>query len=393
MPQYLRHGLTPQKRYTYLRRPDGRQYYEHIITADGFQGAASLLYRLHSPARMTGVQPVAATGGRAKPVEGLVLNMLCKVGDLPPAGGDFVSARQPIYVSDDIVFSIAKPDRQMQGFYRNAAADELVVVIQGSGVFQSVYGDIAYDELDVLFVPRGDTVRWLPDAGPQVLAVIESRSPLNVPADFLKANGQFHEHSPYHERDLRTPSFREPIDEEGDFPVLIKSGDDFAQLQMDRHPFDVVGWDGYLYPFALNLRDYEPRGGRISLLPDQYALFSNASTLITCITPRRLPDHPEACNLQPFHQNIDFDEILYRFSGSTGLTEPAGGTVTLHPRGFGHGPKPGFENLAPRTYQEAWGLMLDTKAVLRPTAAALAGSDSNYVRRSIENQLPASETA
>ncbi len=386
MPFYQRHGLMPKKRYTYLRKPDGKQYYEHIITAEGFKGAASLLYRLHSPARMLKVEKAGAGPDVADASDGLVLNMLCRVGDVDGAG-DFLRSRRPIYASNDVVFSIAKPDRRMEGFYRNAGADELVVVVQGSGVLQSVYGDLAYEALDVLFIPRGDTVRWAPDAGPQVMAVVESVTPLAIPPEFLKANGQFHEHAPYHERDLRGPAFREPVDEEGEFPVLIKTGQKLMRLIADRHPFDVVGWDGWLYPFALNLRDYEPKSGRIGLLPDQYALFSNANALIACITPRRMADHPDACAMQAFHQSMDYDEILYRFSGSTGVTEPAGGTITLHPRTFGHGPKPGFENLPPRTHQDAWGLMVDTRAILHPTAAAMAASDEGYVRQSVENQL------
>jgi homogentisate 1,2-dioxygenase len=184
-----------------------------------------------------------------------------------------------------------------------------------------------------------------------------------------------------------TPKFREPIDVQGEHPIVMKVGAELACSYLDHHPFDVVGWDGCFYPFALNLRDYEPLTGRIFLLPDQYQVFGTEQTMFTAITPRRTPDIDDPSPAQAFHQNVDYDEVLFRFSGSS-ATEPGAGTFTLHPRGIMHGPKPGFEN-APRLPRvEAWALMMDTRMTLHPTVQAMAALDEGYAKTWVENQLP-----
>lgn len=382
MPHYQSHGMVPPKRFRRVRRPNGRIFYEHIMTAEGFEAESSILYRLSQPARILHTEI-----GRAEPPRfaDTVGNMLFQV-ERVQAGGDFLSARNQVLVSDEVVFSIAKPDKPMTDFYRNAWCDELITVVEGSGTMRSVFGEIRYEALDLILVPRGDTVQWTPDPGPQVLAVVESRSPMGVPPKFLKSNGQFRDDAPYHERDIRVPKLVDPIEEAGEYTLFVKTGDQTNRLVVDRHPFDVAGWDGYYYPYAISMRDYEPLTGSIHLQPDQYMAFLSKQTMVALITPRRLPEHPDTTPSQAYHQNIDFDEILYRFSGSTGATELGGGTFTLHQKGYDHGPKPGFEDLPRREAQDAWALMVDTTAHLRPTAASTKVMDDRYQRMYLEGK-------
>lgn len=385
MPFYQSRGRLPRKRFTTsLRPPSGGIYYEHYFTADGFTGAASLQYLIRAPSRVLRIEGAQSCAVQHADVP-LSANLLFLVSRLS-RGGDFLAARLPALAGQGFVFSVAKPDAPMTGFYRNAFADEVVLCTQGSGRLQSTFGELVYRELDVIVVPRGDTVRWMPDSGvAQSFVILESASPVRVPPGFLKPNGQFRDNAGYHERDIRAPELQDPVDEEGEFPIRVKMGDRIETHILDHHPFDVVGWDGHFFPFAINLEDYEPLSGRIALMPDLYQLFVTDDTMITCITPRRLADHPEAAKMQPYHQNIDYDEILYRFSGRTGGTEPEPGTFTLHPRASVHGPKPGFENLPTRTYQDAYGFMIDTRILLRPTVEAMAAVDEAYARTYLES--------
>lgn len=387
MTQYLRRGLVPKKRRTLLRKPEGGIYYEHSMSADGFAGDHSFLYHLREPSRVLRVDDLPSKPLRsAGPPIGR--NLLFKLNAIV-SDGDFIDARVPSLFSSDetFVLSIAKPTRPMERFYCNATADELILVIQGSGTLESWYGDIRYEAFDLVYVPRGDVVRWVPDGGAQELAVIESRSPLRSPAAFVKPNGQFDDNASYHERDLRTPQLRKPADAEGEYAIVTKVGTRFACSYLDHHPHDVVGWDGCLYPYAFSLRDYEPLVGAVFLTPDQYAVFETATMVIAAITPRRGADHPDAAFANSFHQNLDYDEVLLRFAGSVRATETPTGTFTLTPRAIMHGPKRGFEQAQKRTQIDMWGLMMDTRLTLQPTMEAMTAHDSAYARTWVESQL------
>lgn len=385
MPFYQSHGKLPPKRYTKLRRPNGGIYYEHLISAEGFDGEESLLYRLRPMTRILRSELLPPVVDR-RWTQPITKNLLFKIEKIVSAG-DYLQSRKPMLIGDSLVFYVAETTTPMEYFYRNAIADELLVIVQGDGCLETSYGVIEYRDLDLILIPRGDTVRLVCNDTPHILAVVESTRPIIIPRSFIKPNGQFFAQAPYHERDIRTPKFREPIDEEGEFPIVIKTGNQMSRDVLDHHPFDVVGWDGCCYPFALNMRDYEGLSSTIFLNPDQYKVFETDRTMMTCITPHRLAEHPEASPAQPFHQSLDFDEMLYRFSGSTGVTEPHGGTFTLHPRGIGHGPKPGFENQPRRTAQDAWGFMMDTRDILVPTIDAMAACDESYAETWITDQL------
>lgn len=259
----------------------------------------------------------------------------------------------------------------MNRFYCNLYADELIVVVQGRGVVQTMLGDIPYGELDLIHIPRGIVFRWICDAVPHELGVFESHAPIRPPKRFIKSNGQFADAASYTERDIRPPEERAASDEEGEFPVLMKDGFKLSCSYFAHHPFDVVGWDGCYYPSALNLRDYEPLSGRIFLLVDRFQVFSSDDATFVAVTPRRLPDIADATG-NPFHSSILCDEILYRLRGDTGTAEPTAGTLTLTPRGTIHGPKPGFETAERRDRIDWWGLMLETQIALEPTVQGMS---------------------
>lgn len=386
MPHYLARGDLPKKRFTILPKADGRMHYEHLISTEQLTPESSLLYRLHAPSRLTRVEPMAPlsleTPGR--PVgHGLLFR-----ADRLESGGDYLDARTPVLFGENrLVFYIARPDRPMTRFYCNVLADELVLVVKGAGVLETVFGDIRYRERDLIHVPRHVTVRWIPDPGPQELAILESAAPVRPPKGFIKANGQFNDAASYHERDLRTPAFRPPLDEAGDFEVVMKSGLEQVCCHLGHHPYDVAGWDGCYYPYALNLADYEPLSGRIFLLVDRFQVFASDEMALVAVTPRLLPDIPNASPANPFHSNLLCDEMMFRYAGDTGATETATGTITLTPRGAIHGPKPGFEDAPKRSRIDWWGLLMETTLTLSPTVQAVATQDDSYARTMLESQL------
>lgn len=379
MPMYQRHGLVPPKHLTLLRGPNGNYCHEELMTNEGFQGEASLLYRLRPPTSMlrTETVPLDTAASLPTPLDNYLFELRrpAESGSVAESG-DFLASRRVWFRGEHISFAMATPDATTNGFYRNAWSDELVMVTEGSGILRSPFGELRYGNLDLVHVPRSVTVQWVPDDVPHLVSIVESTAPIKIPPQFRNpSTGQFFEWAPYKERDLRLPQFCEPVDEIGEFPILVKYGDDATRFWLDHHPFDVVGWDGYLCPFALNMNDYEPVVGRTDYLPDQYMVFVTEGTLMMLIVPRRRADHPESSPAQPHHMNSDIDEILYRIGGSNRATDPGGGTITLHPRGLAHGPRPGFLDQPRTDFLPLYGFMLDTADHLSITAASRAAMD------------------
>ena len=369
MPVYQARGTIPQKHLTLLKGPHGEYCHEELMTNEGFDGESSLLYRLRAPTSMLRSETLAPIT-TDETVDTPLDNYLFHV-DRATGSGDFLESRRVWFEGEHVSFAIGKPTRPTDGFYRNAWSDELVLITQGSGALRSAFGDLVYRELDLVHVPRSVTVQWMPDDVPHTVAVVESTDPIRIPPHFRNpSTGQFYEWAPFKERDLRVPTFREATDEVGDYPIVVKYGRRLSRFWLDHHPFDAVGWDGYLYPFALNLDDYEPLTGRIDKLPDQYQVFVTKGTLMMLIVPRRRADHPDSSPAQPHHMNTDIDEILFRIGGSNRATDPGGGTITLHPRGLAHGPRPGFLEQPRTDTLPLYAFMLDTRDHLAITAAS-----------------------
>lgn len=371
---YHRQGSVPRKRYTVLRGgPDGI-YHEELLSTEGFTGASSTLYRLHPPTRIIRVEELAVP--EQKTYEGPADNMLFRP-DRIAASGDIYSARVPLFANADVTYSVCRPDAATDGFYRNGSSDEVMFVVAGSGRVRTAFGDLDYRERDLVVIPRGITFRWLPDAGPQELVVLETDAPVGPPPRYRSTCGQLLDSAPYHERDIRTPRLPDPVDEAGEFGVLIKAGGRAGRYLFDRHPFDAIGWDGYLYPYAFSVDDYEPISGRVHPLPDQYQIFGSRGVAICIMMPHPNSTDPDANPAQAHHMNLDYDELMYRFA-RTGVQGPLARSVTFHPRSLAHGPKPGYESMPVEPVLDMWAFMVDTVLPLDVTLSALDVRDESY---------------
>jgi homogentisate 1,2-dioxygenase len=375
VPYYVQRGTIPPKHFTVLPRPGGR-YFEELYNSVGFNGPASNLYRLHQPTRVAGVEPISRS--IVEPWdEGVIRNHMVDPRQLK-ASGDVLNARVPIAFNNDLVYSTVTPDTASDRFVRNGGKDELYVVAEGTGVVQTIFGDIEYGPLDFVYIPRGTTWRLIPGPTPQRMALLETSTQIGPLAKYRNTVGQFLSQAVYAERDFRVPELNEPVDERGVFEVAVKVGDVVTKYVYETNPLDVVGWDGALYPYALNMRDVEPFSGRVNLNPDIDGVFESRGVLVAAITPARFPDHPNAIPNIPDH-NTDCDEIFYRIA-SEGAQFPGLGTVTIHTRAGGHGAKPGLDRPEPGLRSELWGVILDCVEPVQLTTDAIAGDDPHYAR-------------
>jgi homogentisate 1,2-dioxygenase len=376
MPYYRSQGSIPSKHFTVLRRPGGEQYYEELLSSSGFNGPAALLYRLRNSTRVASVEPFANTMLESWN-DGTTRNHRLDVELVKGHGAEF-EARTSLFFNDDLVYSISKPTEGGERFYRNGYHDELLLIAKGSGTFESMFGEIAYRPLDFVYVPRGTTWRLRPNSEDHTIVVMETRTPVRPPERYRNAAGQFLARSLYSERDIRGPALPDPKDELGDFEIVVRTDDQLSLYTMDAHPFDVVGWDGALYPYALNMLDLEPVSGRVNLMPDMHQVFESEGTAICAIVPGRLPDHPNAYPSIIDH-NADCDEIFYRIE-SAGRAIPGVGTVTLHTRAAQHGPKPGAPLAKPGLTSELIGLIIDVTRPMHLNISAMDSDEEGYVR-------------
>jgi homogentisate 1,2-dioxygenase len=374
MAFYQRRGDVSAKRFTELRTDSGALRYETLFNSAGFSGPHSILYRVRSSTRVSRLEPIAVDKTPGDDLSA-VTNHLIDVERVEPPRDPF--QRVTLVRNEDFAFAFGVP-RASSGFCRNAWADELWMVVRGEGTLETEFGELVYGPLDFVYVPRGSTWRIRSDAVDQHIVVMEARSPIGPPARYRNAAGQFTSHAIYSERDIRTPELLDPVVSDDECKVLIKMGDEFQCATLPSHPFDVVGWDGALYPYALNMRSLEPRSGRVWLTPDVHQVFGCDGLAVCAITPARTPDHPNRYPGQSDHL-ADCDEIFYRFA-IPGVTVPGAGTVTVHSRAMVHGPKPGFENKQLPESTSIWGLILDASRPVRLTRAALAACDDEYLR-------------
>lgn len=375
MPFYRTQGNIPSKHFTVLRRPDGERYYEEIMSSTGFNGPAALLYRLHNSTRVARVEKLPAPALKRWD-DGTIRNHRIDVEQVKGSGQEF-ETRTTLFFNEDLIYSVSKPTETGNRFYRNGFRDELLLFSEGSGVFESIFGEIAYGPLDFLYVPRGTTWRLRPDAKEHTVIVLETRTAVGPPERYRNASGQFLARSLYSERDIRGPVLGDPVDQAGAFEVAVRADDRLSLYTLDVHPFDVVGWDGALYPYALNLMDLEPLSGRVNLMPDMHQVFSSEGTAIAAVVPSRLPDHPNAYPGILDH-NSDCDEIFYRISSGE-VRIPDVGKVTLHTRAAQHGPKPGRELARPGLTSNLVGMIIDTTRPMWLNVAAGDFDDPGYI--------------
>jgi homogentisate 1,2-dioxygenase len=383
MPFYRKLGSLPRKHHIAFRHEPSYRgeglYYEEVVTTAGFGRAYSICYHLRPPTR---VRKVEAAG--SVPLETVAEPALrhhhLKTGRLKPSG-DPVSGRVPLLANDDVILARCRPSQPQPELYRNATADEVLFIHQGQGTLHTMFGLLPFRAFDYVVIPRCTTYRLEFDAGAQPdLFVIEAAGNIIIPAKYLNPDGQVRLGAPYSERDLHGP--REPlvIDREQDESILIKDGRRLTRYTMAHHPFDVVGWDGLVYPFTFNADDFEPITGTVHQPPPVQQTFDAPGFVVCTFAPRLLDTHPEAIKVPYAHSNVQADEVLYyvrgRFGSRRGVEEAS---ITLHPRGVPHGPHPGTI-VASRemTRTDELAVMVDTVRPLALTRQALDFDDASY---------------
>jgi len=388
MPHYLKLGETPRKHHLRFPREVAASYkgeglhYEHIITTEGFDRAYSILYHQKPPTRVKQVelfsewnlQPAAPTPLRHHHL---------KSAEIPRAGDPY-TGRVPLMYNADITCCRCRPATTMAegyDFYRNGQSDDVIFVWAGGGWLESNFGRLRYKQDDYIVIPRGTIYRLVPDDVTQEdYLILESTHPVRIPERYLHPEGQIRLGAPYSERDFHGPTELVPDETDGDFAVLLKDRNRFTRNVMANHPFDVVGWDGQVYPFTFSANDFEPITGTVHLPPPIHQTFEIKGYVICTFAPRYLDHHPEAVKVPWSHDNTEADEVLFYVRGNFGSRkgiEP--GSFTLHPQGIPHGPHPGTTLAAMDAVRtEELAVMFDTQYPLELTAQALALDDPNY---------------
>jgi homogentisate 1,2-dioxygenase len=377
MPMYHRLGNVPPKRHTVFRRPDGGLYAEELVGNKGFTGPSSLLYHLRQPTRVLEVKPFKELAWEAEP-DRTLRHRHFRTRALASGPSPTID-RTPLLFNADVALSIVDARAEDEFHYRNAQGDELVYVSEGAGVLETPFGELPFRKGDYLVVPRGILHRYRFGA-PVRLLVIESAGFVRTPGRYRNEHGQLTEMSPYSERDIRRPETLETVDREGRFRLVVKKDNRLVEFIVDHHPFDVVGWDGYYYPWALNIEDFEPRVGRVHLPPPVHQTFEGDGFVVCSFCPRPYDFDPQAVPAPYNHSNVMSDEVLYyassEFMSRKGIEY---GSVTLHPDGIPHGPHPGrTEASIGQARTDELAVMVDTFRTLRVSRAALAIEDRGY---------------
>jgi len=380
MTYYRCVGDVPRKRHQQFRDADGHLLTEELVGEEGFFHASSLLYHRHLPNVLLEAEPVdvPALTSDGLPNSPLVPRLL-QPHQLP-TGGDVVTSRQPLVQNDDVRVSYVVADRPSP-LFRNALGDELVFVEEGAARLETVFGELPARQGDYVRMPIGCVHRWVPE-GPARFLVVEARGHVKVPARYVSPRGQLLEHAPYSERDLRGPDGLLAPDDDGETEVLVRHRDGVTRHVYAHHPFDVVGWDGYVYPYALSIYDFEPIVKRFHAPPPVHETFAGPGFVVCSFCPRPADYDPTAVPLPYAHSAVDCDELMFFVAGDYTARKGSGvglGSMTFHPSGFVHGPHPGAaEASLGRTRNEEHAVMIDTFRPLSLGAAAPACADEGY---------------
>ncbi len=379
MPHYQIRGQVPRKRHTIFRKPDGSLYTEELVSTEGFSDVYSLIYHAFPPTMVKAVEE----GIDVSPEIALPKNMQHRSFrgfDIKPAD-DYLESRKMVLVNNDVYISLAAPRRSMVDyFYKNSQADEMIFVHKGEGRLKTIYGSLDFAYGDHLIIPRGTIYQMEFKGEHNRLFIVESMHPLRFPKRYVNKNGQLLEHAPFYERDIRTPKDLETHDERGEFMVKIKRSDMLFPYIMASHPFDAVGWDGYHFPFALSIHDFEPITGRIHQPPPVHQTFETPAFVTCAFVPRMYDYHPQSIPAPYNHSNVDSDEVLYYVDGDfMSRNHIEKGMITLHPIGIPHGPHPGAtERSIGKTKTDELAVMVDTFRPLMLTREALSIEDPDY---------------
>ena len=372
MPFYQKLGKIPHKRHTVFRQENGELYHEQLFGTAGFDGMSTLLYHIQPP---TAIKEVKGEKNIAPEIafEKNLMPRSFKGYQVTP-NKDYLESRNPILVNSDVYIELSAPQASMKDyFYKNADADEVIFVHRGSGKLRTQLGNIDFAYGDYLVIPRGMIYQLEFNDYDNRLLIIQSFHPVYTPKRYRNWFGQLLEHSPFCERDMRPPSELETHNEEGEFLIKIKKEDVLYDFVYAHHPFNVVGWDGYNYPYAFSIHDFEPITGRVHLPPPIHQTFETSAFVICSFVPRLYDYHPDSIPSPYNHSNIDSDEVLYYVDGDfMSRNNIEHGQITLHPSGIAHGPHPGaYERSIGKKETHELAVMIDTFKPLKITKSAL----------------------
>lgn len=385
MPNYRQMGQTPTKRHTKLSVDASKSFlgegmaYEHVVTTAGFNRAYSILYHLRPPTRNSRVEFVRNLDIQA--AEKLPLRQHHIQSQNLPRSGDPILGRVPMMFNDDLICWRVRPESSQNELYRNGAADEVIFIQQGSGVIETSQGILPYRRGDYVVLPRTTTYRFLPDEiGREDHLVLECMSPVRIPSRYQNEDGQMLLGCPYYERDFHGPVDLATINKEVQTTVLIKDHDRLTRVTMPHHPFDVIGWDGFVYPYTFNAWDFEPLTGTVHLPPPFQQTFECRGFVICTFAPRYLDHHPDAIKVPYAHSNVEADEVLFYVEGQFGSRRGVEQcSMTLHPGGIPHGPHPGtIQASMDATRTDEMAVMFDTERKLFLTQDAMQLDDPKY---------------
>lgn len=379
MPYYYKLGSIPHKRHTQFRKPDGSLYAEQLFSTEGFSNDYSLLYHCHPPTAIIKTEP--AFDVSPKIAEEKMLRHRSFEGFKIKPAVDYLQSRTAVLVNNDCHIVLAAPQAGMEDyFFKNADADEMIFIHEGEGVLRTMYGELPFSYGDYLVIPRGTIYQMHFRDTNNRLFIVESFSPIRFPKKYLSKYGQLLEHAPYCERDIRAPQNLPTFDEKGDFLIRTKKRGMMYNLHYGHHPFDIVGWDGYCYPFAFSIHDFEPITGRVHQPPPVHQTFEANNFVVCSFCPRLFDYHPNSIPAPYNHSNIDSDEVLYYVDGDfMSRKHVTRGMITLHPAGIPHGPHPGTveKSIGAKETKEL-AVMVDTFHPLQLTREALGIENPDY---------------
>ena len=376
MPFYLTQGNIPKKRHTVFNNPNGEKYYEELVSREGFSSIYSNLYHLHRPTKVKEVGQLqkkelihSAKKHRHRHI----------YTDKIKSKGDAVNSRTPLFFNDDIIISVTNTNISMDYFYRNGIGDEVLYIQSGAGTLHTNLGTLECNPGDYVVIPRGIIWQLNPKENMRIL-VIDSVGPIETPSRYRNRFGQLLENSPLCERDIQTPVLQVPVDSHGDYLIKTKTYFGIQEYNYDFHPFDLVGWDGYYFPWIFSIHNFEPIVGSIHRPPPVHQTFQAPGFVLCSFVPRLFDFHPDSIPAPYPHSNVDSDEIIYysrgNFMSRQGISQES---ITLHPMGLPHGPQPGkYHSSAGKEKTDELAVMIDTFKPLNITEAARSIDDKDY---------------
>lgn len=365
-------GSVPPKRHTIHEKPEGGIYYEQLFGTEGFHGLSSLLYHTHRPTMISSYGETIDLKPKAAIENNIKSRML--EGFNIKSKDDFLKSRTPVLFNDDVQIDIASPKKGIINyFYKNSDSDEILFIQKGSGILKTLFGELKFNYADYIVIPRGTIYKIEFETSNNKLLIIESKSPIVTPKRYRNEFGQLLEHSPFCERDIKLPENLVSHDSLGEYLIKVKKEKKLHEIYFASHPFDVIGWDGYCYPYIFSALNFEPLTGRIHQPPPVHQTFEGNNFVICTFAPRLYDYHPKSIPAPYNHSNIDSDEVLYYVDGDfMSRNHVEHGFISLHPGGIPHGPHPGaYERSIGQKQTSELAVMIDTFKPLKVTQAAL----------------------